>query len=326
MTMPPPPPSVASSSHASIFTSLAAHIRGSIIITPWLLYLLAADVALSLLLPVKLVLPTPTYHLCSLIAGSVWAWIQHIFVDYNNANIIVESNTDGATIPFRESAIVVANHVSWTDFYLIQDLAQRAGMLSRCRWFAKKSLRWVPFLGWGLWAMGMPLVSRKWTSDRRELNKVFDGIVQRKWPVWLISYSEGTRFTRRKHASTLSFCESRNLPIPKHTLWPRTRGFVSTVQALRKTSHVRAVYDMTLAYSSQGSFMTAPSFWATIAAPLNGIRGDLSRAGHRFFVRLDRFDLDDLPESDEELGLWLESRWLAKDRKLQELERMWELD
>lgn len=46
-----------------------------------------------------------------------------------------------------ESAIVVVNHVVWTDFYLIQELAQRAGMLGQCRWFAEKQLRWVPFLG-----------------------------------------------------------------------------------------------------------------------------------------------------------------------------------
>jgi hypothetical protein len=41
----------------------------------------------------------------------------------------------------------------------------------------------VPFLGWGLWAMGMPLVSRKWMKDRKELDKVFKGVVERKWPI-----------------------------------------------------------------------------------------------------------------------------------------------
>ena len=72
-----------------------------------------------------------------------------------------------------ESAIVVANHVAWTDLYLVQDVAQRAGMLGQCRWFARMQLRWVPFLGWGLWAMGMPLVGRNWTRDRKELEDVF---------------------------------------------------------------------------------------------------------------------------------------------------------
>jgi hypothetical protein len=56
-------------------------------------------------------------------------------------------------------------------------------MLGRCRWFAKKEPKWVPFLGWGLWAMGMPLVSRKWMQDKRELRRVFDGVARRKWPI-----------------------------------------------------------------------------------------------------------------------------------------------
>jgi hypothetical protein len=77
---------------------------------------------------------------------------------------------------------VISNHVSWTDFYMIQALAIRAGMLSRCRWFAKIELRWVPLLGWAIWAMGMPMVTRKWLEDQKELDRVFAGIVVRKWP------------------------------------------------------------------------------------------------------------------------------------------------
>ena len=88
----------------------------------------------------------------------------------------------GDDLPQGESAIVISNHVSWTDFYMIQALALRAGMLSRCRWFAKIELRWVPLLGWGIWAMGMPMVSRKWTKDKAELDRVFAGITERKWP------------------------------------------------------------------------------------------------------------------------------------------------
>lgn len=56
-------------------------------------------------------------------------------------------------------------------------------MLGRCRYFAKQQLKWVPFLGWGLWAMGMPLVSRNWMSDQHEMDRVFRGVVQRQWPM-----------------------------------------------------------------------------------------------------------------------------------------------
>jgi len=141
--------------------------------------LCVANTLLSLLLPLALFAPTAAYNASSLIAESIWTRIQRIFTVTNKAHIIVT----GDALPPGESAIVVANHVEWTDFYMIQELAMRAGMLGRCRWFAKKELKWVPFLGWGLWAMGMPLVSRRWMEDRREMERVFGGVVQRKWPI-----------------------------------------------------------------------------------------------------------------------------------------------
>jgi len=157
---------------------LLVHTRGLILVAPWLAYLLVADLLLSLLLPFKLVSPNAVYNLSSRIASTVWQWIQYMFETRNGALI----TTSGDTLPEGESAIVVANHVGWCDFYMIQALAVRAGMLGRCRWFAKIQLRVVPFLGWGLWAMGMPLVSRNWLKDKAELERVFSGITERKWP------------------------------------------------------------------------------------------------------------------------------------------------
>ena len=154
-------------------------IRGTCLVTPWLLQLAAANVILSTLLPVSAILPDLTYHLSSKVAESVWKAVQIIFTRINGAQITVS----GSKLPSNESAIVVCNHVSWSDFYMIQALAIRSHMLGRVRWFAKEQLKWVPFLGWGLWAMGMPLVSRNWLHDQREMTRVFEGIVRRQWPV-----------------------------------------------------------------------------------------------------------------------------------------------
>lgn len=129
----------------------------------------------------------------------------------------------------------------------------------------------------------------------------------------LIAYSEGTRFTHSKHRLAVEWCEANNRPNPKHTLWPRTRGFVATVNALRRAPHVRAVYDMTLAYARQNTFMQAPSFWETISS------GDLAKAGYKFYVSVDRFELKELPQTDEELAKWLEDRWIQKGEKLERL-------
>lgn len=167
---------------AEIFNAL----RGLLVTLPWVLYLFVIDIVLSSLLPVSWIFPNWAYDASSVLAYTVWNWLQVIFEVINGAEIVIS----GDALPHDESAIVVANHVSWTDVYMIQAVAVRSGMLSRCRWFAKVQLKWVPFLGWGLWVMGFPLVSRQWMKDKKELDRVFAGIVEKKWPtceLWVVS-------------------------------------------------------------------------------------------------------------------------------------------
>ena len=166
---------------ASYLGSALRFLHGTTLTLPWILHLFVSDLAISLLLPVSFLFPTASYNLSSSLAYLVWLGIQNIF-QFNEGRITVS----GAELPRNESAIVIANHVAWTDFYMIQHMAIRAGMLSRQRYFAKKELRYVPFLGWGLWAMGMPLVSREWAQDKNEMNRVFNGIVKNKWPICML--------------------------------------------------------------------------------------------------------------------------------------------
>lgn len=155
-------------------------VRCAAFTLPWVGHLLIVDVLLSALLLVSPIAPDLAFRVSSAIAESVWRGIQIIFTRINRAKIVVSG---AENLPRGESAIVISNHVEWADFYMIQELAIKAGMLGRCRWFAKQQLKWVPFLGWGLWVMGFPLVSRRWTKDQREMNRVFHGVLERKWPI-----------------------------------------------------------------------------------------------------------------------------------------------
>ena len=171
---------MSSQGRQSIAWSFLLGCRTALFLVPWLVQLSIADLVLSGLLPLSPLLPTLCYNISSKVAESVWRGIQLIFTRINRAKIIVSG---AKNLRQNESAIVISNHVQWTDFYMIQELAIRAGMLGRCRWFAKQQLKWVPFLGWGLWAMGMPLVSRKWMHDQKEMNRVFHGVLQKRWPM-----------------------------------------------------------------------------------------------------------------------------------------------
>lgn len=128
----------------------------------------------------------------------------------------------------------------------------------------------------------------------------------------LVSYSEATRYTPEKHAETAKWCRANGKPVPQHTLYPRIKGFVATVQNLRLTSHVKAVYDLTLAYSEGEKFMSPPRFFQTLYLP------NINR-NWQMYVHVQRYDLQSLPETDEKLAEWLESRWIEKGEKLEVL-------
>lgn len=128
----------------------------------------------------------------------------------------------------------------------------------------------------------------------------------------LVSYSEATRWTKQKYTETIDWCNANNKPIPKHTLYPRTKGFIATVQKLREAPHVKAVYDVTIAYAKGDKFLGVPTMWETMSVS----RLDQQ---YRFHVHVDRYALEDLPHDEEKLALWLEQRWMDKSNKLEDL-------
>lgn len=103
-----------------------------------------------------------------------------------------------------------------------------------------------------------------------------------------------------------------------HLLYPRTKGFITTVQHLRKAAHVKAVYDVTIAYQRGKDFHAAPTMWDTLSVPWLS-----SRLGYKFHVHVRRFPLENLPTDDEKLAKWLENLWVEKGEWLDVKKAEW---
>jgi len=69
--------------------------------------------------------------------------------------------------PVLEHALIVANHVSWLDIFVIN-------ALHPCRFVAKAEIRAWPVLGWLAAGAGTVFIAR---SNRRELRHIFKGLV-----------------------------------------------------------------------------------------------------------------------------------------------------
>ncbi|KAF8937697.1 hypothetical protein EDD21DRAFT_367480 [Dissophora ornata] len=245
------------------------------------------------------------------VAGSMWKVMQMIMEKKHKAVITFS----GDKIPHRESAIVFANHRSFTDFYMFHSVACRRGMLNYLKYFAKDSLKYIPFYGWGMWIMGMLFISRNWQQDQIKIDKMFARILDIQAPVWVTSFLEGSRLTPSKLAASQKFMLGRGLPLLSNVMMPRTKGFIACVNKFRGT-HVKCVYDFTFAYYHKTKgFGVPPDLVRVHSAQLS--------PEYKFHVHVRRYNIDDLPKDDDKLSEWVVEKYVEKDAFLEKMKESW---
>ena len=228
-------------------------------------------------------------------ANTWWGWCVTVAQQMNDSRLVLT----GDDVPMRENAIVVLNHQNMPDITFLMDYARQKGRLGDMKWIVKDPIKYFPGVGWGMLFIDCVFVKRDWASDKESIRRTFGKLRDNDIPVWLISFSEGTRLTPEKLARSQRYAEEHGLYAPRHVQVPRTKGFVATVEGLR--DHVEAVYDLTLGYK-QG----VPTLWQFI-------KGYVPRA----HLHVRRYTIDTVPTDPEELSDWLLERFREKDELLE---------
>lgn len=113
----------------------------------------------------------------------------------------------------------------------------------------------------------------------------------------LLLFPEGTRFTSKKHETSLEFARKNNLPVLKHHLLPRTRGFIASLPSMK--GKVPAVYDIELAFKEDAPIKP------TITNMLFGKPLD----AHMYMRRI---PMEDLPKTEAEQETFLRDIFVRK--------------
>ena len=283
------------------------------------------------------------YHINSLIAYIIWESLQLIYEKLSGATVKFTPETlkwlqqeSMATSKYCQwscylknyfnnqdshaSAIVISNHCAASDWYMIHAVANRLGCLGYLRYVMKDSIKYIPIFGFGMKMMNMVFLKRNWFADMSTIRKTFEVFAEkdsRCLPVWVVSFPEGSRITPEKRLESQTFCKENHKKVLNHVLYPRIKGFVATVQGIRQSTNIKYVYDFTLAfYDSLKGFGAAPSLFDI------NILGNAQT--NRVMIDVKRFLLVDLPESDEDLSLWLQNLFYEKDLFLEALKTKWE--
>lgn len=145
----------------------------------------------------------------------------------------------------KESALSLLNHKYDVDWLMGWLLCQRISLLGGCKVFNKDSTKYLPIIGWSFWFNEMLFLKREWESDKKSLVKGINAILEspKDLPYNIGIFSEGTRFTKEKHEASMKIAKEKGLPVLKHHLLPRTKGFNLLVSQV--AGKVDALYDIT---------------------------------------------------------------------------------
>lgn len=227
-------------------------------------------------------------------ADNYWSWCVRLSEITHGIGVQIS----GDEVPPRENAIVVANHQQMADITFLLFFARQQQCLGDMKWMLKDVIKYVPGVGWGLYFLDSFFVKRDWTRDRASIEATFARIIKDDIPVWLVTFAEGTRMTPAKLERSQAYARKNGLYPTRHVMIPRTKGFVASLQGLRK--RLDAVYDITIGYEKG-----VPSLWQYI-------RG-FAKTAH---LHVRRYPISELPDSDEALAAWLIERYHEKDNLL----------
>ncbi|SEL79282.1 1-acyl-sn-glycerol-3-phosphate acyltransferases [Colwellia chukchiensis] len=205
--------------------------------------------------------------------------------------------------------LVISNHQSWIDILVLQRVLH--GKIPFLKFFLKKELIYVPFLGLAWWALDFPFMKRYSQhflkrnphlkgKDIETTKKACEKFKHK--PVSVMNFIEGTRFTTAKH-------QQQNSPFKK-LLKPKAGGIGFVLQAMK--GNLSKVLDVTIYYPDGD-----PNFFDFIA-------GKITRVN----IVIKTQDIDESLQGDYvndraykiQFQKWVNQLWLDKDQTLLELE------
>jgi len=288
-----------------MFSFLPAHLRGALSLVFYTVNTVFWTILLFITAFFKLIMPFWKKHYNLLLTFIADKWILFNTFNQKLMNNIKWDVTGLEGLKQDGWYLVLANHQSWTDILVLQRIFHRK--IPFLKFFLKKELIWVPFLGIAWWALDFPFMKRysKAFLDKYPHLKGKDIEITRKacekfktLPVSVMNFVEGTRFTAEKHKRQKS---------PYYNLLnPKAGGVAFVLSAMGEQLH--HIVNVTIVYPDG-----TKSFWDFICGKIGKIK-----------VRVETLpvsreiigDYVNNSEFRENFQKWINSVWQQKDLRI----------
>lgn len=219
-------------------------------------------------------------------------------------------------LDLNKSYLICANHQSWVDIVVLQHVLNKK--IPFLRFFLKKQLLYIPFLGLAWWALDFPFMNRysndylKKHPEKRGRDLAVTRQACEKFrgsPISILNFLEGTRFTQEKHDKTAHHF--------KHLLPPKVGGVAFVLQSMG--DQFASLLDVTIFYP-QGNV----TLWDLLCGRLQRVTVRIKQvpippefAGEKYLERT---------ETRGQVRNWVHGIWQEKDQLLIDLKCKNELE
>ena len=239
-----------------------------------------------------------------------WCWGNRLMISALGLSTINVTWNDPEALGRDRWYLVVSNHQSWVDIFVLQ--TQLVDRIPPLKFFTKKQLIWVPFLGLAMWLLDFPYVNRYSRAqiardpslrerDRDNVRRACQAVTAR--PTCILNFLEGTRFTPAKHAQTKSTFE--------HLLPPRAGGLAVVLDSLK--SRLSAAVDVTIMYPNG-----VPSFWEFLCGRCSTIDVVVTPVSLPEFTQTNSEHSSGGDVEREQVIRWVNGLWESKDSVIAE--------
>ncbi|MCL1063294.1 acyltransferase [Shewanella benthica] len=281
-------------------------IRGSLAFVCWLVNTIFWVLPIIIFSPIKLIpIPAVRTACSSLLDHCATSWITiNGVIERVFHPVKVHIHSDAELSP-KEWYMVIANHQSWVDILILQRVLNRK--IPFLKFFLKKELIFVPFLGLAWWALDFPFMRRYSTAQLRKNPKLRGKDIEitrkacakfKSKPVSVMNFVEGTRFKADKHRKQNSQF--------KHLLKPKAGGLAFALSAMGE--HIHKLVDVSIYYPDK-----VPTYWDYISGQVKEVHVHISVSEIPAAMRGDYMKDREFKIAFQEQ---LNQLWLKKDKTL----------
>ncbi|KIM48017.1 hypothetical protein M413DRAFT_218056 [Hebeloma cylindrosporum] len=169
--------------------------------------------------------------------------------------LIKDSDGKPVALNLPTKFVLIANHQIYADWWYAWCFTYFMSPYDVHRYVyitLKKSLRWVPIVGWGMQFFKFIFLARSWASDRQQLAVDLASLgreAEREGkPLCFMLYPEGTLVSKDTRPRSKKYADKMGISDMKNVLLPRSTGLHYSLRSLAPRIPDLRLLDMTVAY------------------------------------------------------------------------------